>query len=79
VANLATAARTFVPLAAPGLLTEAGFDPLPDLAARLRTFPDAHGLPDRTAILPQLRRCALDEDRFSPWLRATFPDLGRGL
>lgn len=28
------------------------FDPLPDLPARLRTFVDAYGLPDRMAILP---------------------------
>jgi hypothetical protein len=79
VADPAAAARTFVPLAPPGLLAEAGFDPLPDLAALLRTFLDAYGLPDRKAILPELQRCALDEDPSSPWLRATLPDLGRGL
>lgn len=79
VADLAAAARTFVPLVPPGLFTEAGFDPLPDLAARLRTFLDGYGLTDRTAILPELQRCALDEDPSSPWLRATLPDLGRRL
>jgi len=79
LADLAAAAQAFVPLAPPGLLAEAGFDPLPDLAARLRTFLDGYGLADRTAILPELQRCALDEDPSSPWLRATLPDLGRGL
>jgi hypothetical protein len=46
LADLAAAAWTFVPLAPPGQLTEAGFDPLPDLPARLRTFVDAYGLSD---------------------------------
>ncbi len=54
-------------------------DPLPDLAARLGTFLDGYGLPDRKAILPELQRCALDEEPSSPWLRATLPDLGRRL
>ena len=79
VADLAAPARTFVPLAPPGLLAGAGFHPIPDLAARLRTFLDAYGLTDRKAILPALRRCALDEEPSSRWLRATLPDLGRRL
>jgi hypothetical protein len=79
VADLATAAQAFVPLAPPGLLAEAGFDPLPDLAARLRTFLDGYGLTDRTAILPALRRCARDEEPSSRWLRGIFPELARGL
>ena len=61
MADLAAAARTFVPLAPPGVLAEAGFDPLPDLAVWLRTFLDGYGLTDRKAILPAVRRCALDE------------------
>jgi Phosphotransferase enzyme family len=47
LADLAAAAWTFVPLAPPGQLFQAGFDPLPDLPARLRAFLDAHGLTDR--------------------------------
>ncbi len=42
--DLAAAAWTFVPLGPPGQLAEAGFDPLPNLPARLRTFLDAYGL-----------------------------------
>jgi hypothetical protein len=56
LADLADAAWTFVPLAPPGQLAEAGFDPLPDLPARLRTFVEAYGLADRKAILPALER-----------------------
>jgi hypothetical protein len=56
LAALADAAWTFVPLAPPGQLTEAGFDPLPDLPARLRMFLEAYGLTDRKAILPALER-----------------------
>jgi len=52
-----------VPLAPPGQLAEAGFEPLPDLAARLRVFVDAYGLTDRTAILPALECCVLDGAR----------------
>src|SRR5262249_56293758 len=79
VADLAAAARTFVPLAPPGQLAEAGFDRLPDLVVRLRTFLDACGLTDRKAILPALRRCALDEEPSSLRLRDTLPGLGRRL
>ena len=59
LADLADAAWTFVPLAPPGQLIEAGFDPLPDLPARLRMFVDAYGLTDRKAILPALERSKL--------------------
>jgi hypothetical protein len=52
LADLAAAAWTFVPLAPPRQLAEAGFDPLPGLPARLRTFVDAYGLADRKVILP---------------------------
>jgi hypothetical protein len=40
LADLAAAAWTFVPLAPPGHLAEAGFEPLPDLAARNRAEVD---------------------------------------
>ncbi len=79
VADLAAAAWTFVPLAPPGQLSEAGFDPLPDLAARLHTFLDAYGLTDRRAILPALRRRALDEPEPLRWFRDVSPDLARRL
>jgi len=58
--ELAAAAWAFVPLAPPGQLAEAGFDPIPDLPARLRLFVDAYGLTDRAAIVPALARCVLD-------------------
>ena len=54
--ELADAAWTFVPLAPPRQLLEAGFEPLPDLPARLRLFVEAYGLTDRKAILPALER-----------------------
>jgi aminoglycoside phosphotransferase (APT) family kinase protein len=57
--DLAEAAWAFVPLAPPEQLREAGFDPVPDLPARLRLFTDAYGLPDRAAILPALVRARL--------------------
>jgi Phosphotransferase enzyme family len=59
VADLAAAAWAFVPLASPGQLTQAGFDPLPDLPARLRLFVDAYGLADRASILPAVERSPL--------------------
>jgi hypothetical protein len=68
-----------VPLAPPRQLAEAGFGPLPDLAARLRAFVDAYGLPDRTAILPELRRCTRDEPEPLRWLRGIAADLARAL
>ena len=52
----ADAAWTLVPLAPPRQLVEAGFDPLPELPARLRLFVEANGLTDRRAILPALER-----------------------
>ena len=79
LADLAAAAWTFVPLAPPGQLAEAGFDPVPDLAARLRAFVDAYGLRDRTAILPQLRRCTLDEPEQLRWFQGIAAGLARML
>ena len=57
--DLAAAAWSFVPLASPRQLAEAGFEPLPDIARRLRSFLDAYGLTDRHAILPELQRSIL--------------------
>jgi hypothetical protein len=79
LADLAAAAWTFVPLAPPGQLAEAGFDPLPDLPARLRTFVDAYGLADRKAILPQLRACTQDEPDQLDWLQGIGTDLADAL
>jgi hypothetical protein len=61
LADLADAAWTFVPLAPPEQLIEAGFDPLPDLPARLRMFVEAYGLADRRAIVPALERSMTGE------------------
>ena len=58
--DLAAAAWAFVPLAPERHLREAGFDPLPDLGARLRLFVDAYGLTSRQAILPALRAAKLE-------------------
>ena len=79
LADLAAAAWTFVPLAPPGQLSEAGFDPLPDLPARLRTFLDGYGLADRMAILPVLVRCTLEEPEPLRWLGGILPDLARAM
>jgi Phosphotransferase enzyme family len=79
LADLAAAAWSFVPLAPPGQLAEAGFDPVPDLAARLRMFAAAYGPPDRTAILPELQRCTLDEPEPLGWFRGIAADLARAL
>ena len=68
-----------MPLAPPGQLAEAGFDPVPDLAARLRAFADAYGLPDPKSILPHLRRCVLDEPGPLRWLQGIAADLARTL
>jgi aminoglycoside phosphotransferase (APT) family kinase protein len=57
--DLASAAWEFVPLAPPEQLREAGFDPVPDLTARLRLFVNAYGLSDWRTILPALQRCRL--------------------
>ena len=74
---------------APGQLFEAGFDPLPDLPARLRMFVDAYGLTDRTAILPALERSMLAESADRPrnavdavmldWLGGLSMDFARAL
>jgi hypothetical protein len=59
VADLADAAWAFLPLAPADQLAQSGFDPLPDLPARLRLFVDAYGLTDRPSILPALQRSPL--------------------
>ncbi|HLQ57422.1 MAG TPA: phosphotransferase [Streptosporangiaceae bacterium] len=79
LADLANTAWTFVPLAPSGQLSEAGFDPLPDLPARLRMFLDAYGLTDRKAILPALQRGKLDEPEPLRWLQDISTDLARAL
>jgi Phosphotransferase enzyme family len=77
--DLAAAAWTFVPLAPPRQLREAGFDPLPDLSARLRSFLDAYGLTAPNVILPALRGCVLHDPEPLRWLQGIWPDLARGL
>jgi aminoglycoside phosphotransferase (APT) family kinase protein len=57
--DLAAAAWAFVPLAPPERLSEAGFDPVPDIGIRLRLFVDAYGVTNPPAILPALQRCQL--------------------
>jgi hypothetical protein len=57
--DLADAAWVFVPLTPGSRLREAGFDPLPDLVARLRLFLDGYGVANRQQILPALRRARL--------------------
>ena len=79
LADLADAAWTFVPLAPPEQLAEAGFDPLPDLPARLRMFVDAYGLTDRKAILPELLRSRQDEPEPLRWLQSITADLASAL
>ena len=79
LADLAAAAWTFIPLAPPEQLAEAGFDPLPDLPARLRSFVDTYGPADRKAILPQLRACTLDEPEQLGWLQGIGTDLADAL
>jgi aminoglycoside phosphotransferase (APT) family kinase protein len=79
LADLAAAAWTFVPLAPPRQLAEAGFDPLPDLPARLRTFVDAYGLADRKVILPGLQRCRPYQREQLRWLQDIAADLARTL
>ena len=74
LADLAAAAWAFVPLAPPGQLAEAGFDPLPDLPSRLRLFVDAYGLADRKTILAALRRCKRDEPEALHWLQGASAD-----
>ena len=78
LADLASAASTFVPLAPPEQLAEAGFDPVPDLPARLRLFVGA-GLADSEAILPELQRCRQDEPEPLRWIRRIMADLASAL
>jgi len=59
IVDLAAAAWAFVPLAPDDQLRESGFDPLPDLGARLRAFVDGYGLAGRAEILPALQRAAM--------------------
>jgi hypothetical protein len=68
-----------VPLAPPEQLSETGFDSLPDLSARLRTFVDAYGLADRKVILPELLQCMLDQPAQLRWLQEIATDLARAL
>jgi hypothetical protein len=79
LAELADAAWTFVPLAPPEQLAEAGFDPLPDIAARLRMFVDSYGLTDRKTILPELRRSRHGEPEPLRWLQHISADLASAL
>lgn len=79
LADLASAAWTFVPLAPAEQLAEAGFDPLPDLPARLRLFLDAYGLTDRKAIMAALQSCTLDESEPLRWFQGISADLARAL
>lgn len=79
LADLAAAAWAFVPLAPSEQLAEAGFDPLPDLPARLRTFVDVYGLTERKAILPELQACTLDEPEQLRWLQSIAGDLAHAL
>ena len=68
-----------MPLEPPRQLREAGFDPLPDLPARLRVFVDAYGLANREAILPALLGCVNDEPEVQRWLADVLPDLACAL
>ena len=57
--DVAAAAWAFVPLEPDHCLTETGFDPLPDLAERLRVFADAYGELDRSKLVPALIQAKL--------------------
>ena len=57
---VAGAAWAFVPLEPEQRLVEVGFDPLPDIADRLRLFIDSYGDIDRARVLPALVRSMLD-------------------
>ena len=77
VVDLAAAAWAFVPLAPPDQLRQAGFDPVPDLSARLRVFVDAYGMTDRRVILPALQRClmlATERVKYAPLTAAEAAD-----
>jgi hypothetical protein len=68
VIELAAAAWTFLPLQPADRLREGGFDPVPDLPARLRLLVDAYGLADRRSVLPALTQCKLlDAERIRYW------------
>jgi Ser/Thr protein kinase RdoA (MazF antagonist) len=68
VVDLAMAAWEFVPLESDRVLAETGFDPLPDIAERLRAFVDAYGVADRTAVLPALQEAVMVRaDRVRYW------------
>lgn len=60
LSDLAAAAWASVPLVPDTQLQQAGFDPLPDLGARLRPFLDAYRLTPRKAILPALTDAILE-------------------
>jgi len=79
LADLAAAAWSFVPLAPPDLLREAGFETMPDLPARLRTFLDAYGLADAKSALPALEEFAQDQPDLLHWLHDILPDIVRAL
>ncbi|WP_203929950.1 phosphotransferase [Virgisporangium ochraceum] len=69
VVDLAAAAWEFVPLAPPEVLGESGFDPVPDIAVRLRLFTDAYGIDDRRTVVPALQRSRLltaDRIKYAP-------------
>lgn len=67
VIELASTAWAFVPLAPPEQLRQSGFDPIPDLPARLRLFVDAYGLTEPRSIVPALTQCKLDAERIRYW------------
>jgi Phosphotransferase enzyme family len=67
IVDLADAAWAFVPLAPPEQLREVGFDPVPEIGARLRVFLDAYGLAGRRAILPALQRSQLELAHVTYW------------
>jgi aminoglycoside phosphotransferase (APT) family kinase protein len=77
--DLAGAAWAFAPLAAPGQLAEAGFDPAPTPPVRLRIFLDAYGLPDRKVSLSALQQRMPGEPEPLRWLGHVSPDLARAL
>jgi hypothetical protein len=77
--DLAAAAWTFVPLAPPRQLRQAGSAPPPTSRPGSGLFLDAYGLTDRTAILPALRWAMPDDPGSLRWLQRISPDLARAL
>lgn len=66
--DVAMAAWEFVPLEPDRVLAEVGFEPLPDIAERLRVFVDAYGVLDRAAVLPALQQAVMVRvDRVQYW------------